>query len=128
MGFSQLVAVLGAATSFSVAIAVNGAPTNEHWKEAEKRAASMVKQMTAAEKTILTHGIMPLPLGPKPPPIPADAIPAGGYIAGIPRLGIPTLRETDASLGVAYVFGLRKDGATVAQLYLVSRGGETNSP
>jgi beta-glucosidase len=112
IGVSQLVAVLGMVTSFSAAIAENGAPTHGHWAEAEKRAASTVKQMTVEEKTVLTHGIMPLPIGPKPPPIPADAIPAGGYIPGIARLAIPSLKETDASLGVAYVFGLRKDGAT----------------
>ena len=33
--------------------------------------------------------------------LPADAIFGAGYVAGIPRLGIPSLRETDASLGIA---------------------------
>ncbi|MBC2665402.1 glycoside hydrolase family 3 C-terminal domain-containing protein [Novosphingobium flavum] len=79
---------------------------------AEKRAEATVRQMTSAEKTVITHGIMPLPLGGNPPPIPADAVPGAGYIAGIERLGIPALKETDASLGVSYVMGLRKDGAT----------------
>jgi beta-glucosidase len=110
IGLSQLVAALVAVSGAATSSAENG--TSTHWIEAERRAIATVKQMTTEEKTILTHGIMPLPLGPKPPPIPADAIPGGGYIAGIPRLGIPALRETDASLGVAYVFGLRKDGAT----------------
>ncbi|HEY6870198.1 MAG TPA: glycoside hydrolase family 3 C-terminal domain-containing protein [Novosphingobium sp.] len=76
------------------------------------RAEATLKAMRPDEKTILTHGIMPLPLGDKSPPIPADAIPGAGYVPGIPRLGVPALKETDASLGVAYVFGLRKDGAT----------------
>ncbi|MFK4979922.1 glycoside hydrolase family 3 N-terminal domain-containing protein, partial [Klebsiella pneumoniae] len=35
-----------------------------------------------------------------------------GYIAGVPRLAIPALTESDASLGVAWVGGLRHDGAT----------------
>ncbi len=61
---------------------------------------------------MLTHGIMPLPVGPNPPALPAGAIPGAGYVPGIPRLGIPALTETDAGLGVSYVFGLRKDGAT----------------
>ena len=80
--------------------------------DASTRAAKTVQAMTQAEKTILTHGIMPLPIGDNPPPIPAEAIPGAGYIPGIPRLGVPALLETDASLGVSYVFGLRKDGAT----------------
>jgi beta-glucosidase len=99
-GAAALAVVLGAAE----AIAAAG--------DAETRAAATVRAMSAEEKTILTHGIMPLPLGPNPPALPADAIAGAGYVAGIPRLGIPSLRETDASLGVAYVFGLRKDGAT----------------
>lgn len=80
--------------------------------DASKRADATLQAMTLEEKTILTHGIMPLPVGANPPAIPADAVPGAGYVTGIPRLGIPALTETDASLGVSYVFGLRKDGAT----------------
>lgn len=80
--------------------------------DAQARAAATVKAMQPEEKTVLTHGIMPLPLGDNPPALPAGAIPGAGYVAGIPRLSVPALTETDASLGVAYVFGLRKDGAT----------------
>ena len=81
-------------------------------KSADARAAATVRQMTADEKVVLTHGIMPLPLGGPTPPIPADAIAGAGYIPGIERLGVPALKETDASLGVSYVMGIRKDGAT----------------
>ncbi|SMC41224.1 beta-glucosidase [Novosphingobium sp. B1] len=81
-------------------------------KAADARAAATVRQMTADEKVVLTHGIMPLPLGGPPPPIPADALAGAGYIPGIERLGVPALKETDASLGVSYVMGIRKDGAT----------------
>ena len=80
--------------------------------EASQRAEKTLKAMQPEEKTILTHGIMPLPVLANAPTPPADAIPGAGYIAGIPRLGVPALKETDASLGVSYVFGLRKDGAT----------------
>ncbi len=80
--------------------------------EAEAKAAATLRQMKPEEKTVLTVGIMPLPIGPNAPKPPAEAIPGAGYIAGLPRLGVPSLRETDASLGVSYVFGLRKDGAT----------------
>ena len=68
--------------------------------------------MRQDEKTILTNGIIPLPVVENGPPIPEAAIPAAGYVPGIPRLNIPALTETDASLGVTYVFGLRGDGAT----------------
>ncbi|MBM0104904.1 glycoside hydrolase family 3 C-terminal domain-containing protein [Steroidobacter sp. S1-65] len=109
--FPLLIATLGASTAPSI-YASDANSTEARWTRAEKRAAATVKQMTAEEKTVLTHGIMPLPVGPNPPPIPADAIPGAGYVAGIERLGVPALKESDASLGVAYVFGLRKDGAT----------------
>lgn len=79
---------------------------------ASQRAEKTLKAMRPEEKTVLTHGIMPLPILPGAPTPPADAIPGAGYVAGIPRLGVPALKETDASLGVSYVFGLRKDGAT----------------
>jgi beta-glucosidase len=36
--------------------------------DAEQRAAATVKAMTPEEKTVLTHGIMPLPIVPNAPP------------------------------------------------------------
>jgi beta-glucosidase len=88
------------------------APTAATIKAADARAAATVKAMKPEEKTILTHGIMPMDLGMGKTVIPKDAVPGAGYIAGIDRLGVPALKETDASLGVSYVMGLRKDGAT----------------
>lgn len=78
---------------------------------AQQHAAATVAAMQADEKTVLTHGIMALPFA-KTGPLPADAVPGAGYIAGVPRLGVPALRETDASLGVAWANGIRNDGAT----------------
>jgi beta-glucosidase len=76
----------------------------------DTRAENIVRAMTPAERNILMHGAMAISFGDfKAPP---EAIPGAGYVPGIPRLGIPALAETDASLGVAYVMGLRKDGAT----------------
>lgn len=77
----------------------------------DAQAAKIVGQMTPEDKLNLVHGIMPIPMFPGTV-IPAGVTPSAGYIAGVPRLGVPALRETDASLGVAYVFGLRGDGAT----------------
>ncbi len=78
---------------------------------AQARADATLAKMSADDKVILTHGVMPLPFLPGAK-IPAGAIFGAGYVAGIPRLGVPALTETDASLGVAWVGGLRKDGAT----------------
>ncbi|TPG51744.1 glycosyl hydrolase [Sphingomonas glacialis] len=101
------VCAVTASSAIAQTRAANPAPA-----DAAARAEATVKRMRSDEKTVLTHGMMPLPLGPNAPPLPAGAIPGAGYVAGIPRLGVPSLRETDASLGVSYVMGLRKDGAT----------------
>ncbi|MFO1425640.1 MAG: glycoside hydrolase family 3 C-terminal domain-containing protein [Steroidobacteraceae bacterium] len=82
------------------------------WARARIRAAETLRRMTPEEKTTLTIGILAIPFGPDPPPLPAEAVPGAGYVPGIPRLGIPALRETDASLGVGWATGARMDGAT----------------
>jgi beta-glucosidase len=79
---------------------------------AEARAATTVRRMTADEKVVLTHGIMALPYRIDLSAMPADVVLGAGYVEGIARLDIPSLKETDASLGVSYVSGARKDGAT----------------
>lgn len=93
-----------------LALPATAAPANDDAiASAEARARATVQSMTPEEKTILTHGIMAIPVSAKAP---TDLVPGAGYIHGIPRLGIPSLRETDASLGVAWAAGLRKDNAT----------------
>jgi beta-glucosidase len=77
----------------------------------EARAAATEAAMTDGERTTLTHGIMAMPIIPGIV-IPADAVPGAGYVPGIPRLNVPALKESDASLGVSYIMGTRKDGAT----------------
>ena len=64
---------------------------------AANRAAALTARMTHAEKLAFVHGYFP----PMAKGAPADVIPSAGYVPGIARLGIPALRETDASLGVA---------------------------
>lgn len=83
-------------------------------QDPDARAAATERAMTDAERTTLTHGILAMPLGPQSAPMPTDAIAGAGYIAGIPRLNVPALKETDASLGVSYAMGLRKDGGATA--------------
>lgn len=76
----------------------------------EARADALVAAMTHAEKLQLIHGLFP----PRATPAPADMIPSAGYVPGIPRLGIPTLRESDASLGVANQVEQRKGDVATA--------------
>jgi len=77
----------------------------------DARAAAVVAQMRPEERTILTLGVMALPFA-DPAPIPPGAVIGAGFVPGIPRLEVPALKETDASLGVAWVLGSRHDGAT----------------
>ena len=78
------------------------------------RARSVEAKLTLNEKLHLVHGTMPLPLQiPDSPPVPPGVPYTAGYIRGVPRLGIPDLLESDASLGVANPLQLRQgDGAT----------------
>ena len=77
----------------------------------DARAAAVAGQMQPSERTVLTVGILPLPFV-DPTPLPPGAIIGAGFVPGIARLHVPALKETDASLGVAWLLGSRHDGAT----------------
>ena len=79
-----------------------------------ERAAALVAKMTPAEKLQLVHGYWYPTSSPATPDMPADMVPSAGAIAGIPRLGIPTLYESDASLGVANQIEERKGDTATA--------------
>ncbi len=81
--------------------------------KAEARAAATVAQMTPEEKLVMTHGIMAMAFFPGTK-LPPEAVAGAGYVPGIPRLNVPSLKESDASLGVSYVMNLRKDGGATA--------------
>ena len=74
------------------------------------RADALVKQMTLDEKITYLHGLFP----PMTKTVPADMIPSAGYVPGVPRLKIPTLRQSDASLGVANQVEQRKGDVATA--------------
>lgn len=97
--------VLGA----SAAASAQEAPASS--SDVDARAAATEAKMHPEERTVLTHGLWAIPLIPGVA-IPKEAVTGAGYVAGIPRLGVPALTETDASLGVSYIAGLRHDGAT----------------
>ena len=75
------------------------------------RATALVARMTTVEKIGLVHGYFP-PLAKPVPPI--AMVPSAGHIPGIARLGIPSLRESDASLGVANQIEQRKGDVATA--------------
>jgi beta-glucosidase len=92
---------------------VSARPWMNRALDPDQRADLVLAEMTLDEKIALLHGPMAVRLGPLAPALPRDAVPSAGYIRGIPRLGIPPLRETDAGIGVANPRGVRKgDGAT----------------
>jgi beta-glucosidase len=84
---------------------------------ADQRAAATEAKMTDAERFGLLHGILavvlPIP-GMAPLKIPDDIKPTAGYVEGVPRLGIPALVESDASLGVANPLQLRTGDVATA--------------
>jgi beta-glucosidase len=85
------------------------APSPRPWldpkRAPEERATLAVAAMTLDEKIRLLHGVSPLnfkqPPGETPSVSPPEAIASAGFVPGVPRLGIPNLYETDASLGIA---------------------------
>jgi len=103
---ARLATALVAAAGCSASLA--GAPPAANTPDA--RADALVRQMSLEELGSLVHGRMAVPL--LGMTIPDGAVPGAGYVPGIARLGIPALTESDASLGVSWVGGLRKDGAT----------------
>jgi beta-glucosidase len=108
--------------AFSVPAATPGSatpdaaqPAPHPWNDArltpEQRAELLNRELTLDERIAMVHGLMALPIGKTP--LPAAAIPAAGYVPGVPRLGIPALFESDASLGVTNPLRVRDgDGAT----------------
>jgi beta-glucosidase len=86
---------------------------NEPTQDVDVRAAQVEKAMTPEERVILTAGVIAFPMSEKFI-LPDGAIAGAGFVPSVPRLGIPALTETDASLGVAYVSDLRKDEGSTA--------------
>jgi beta-glucosidase len=78
---------------------------------ARARAEAVVARMTLDEKISLAHGLFPPMAAGKTA---SELIPSAGHIDGIPRLGIPLVRESDASLGVANQVEQRKGDVATA--------------
>lgn len=87
----------------------------QEWQQAgltaDQRADIVVKAMTEEEKFAWLSGPMAIPLGDEP--LPEGAIGSAAYYPGIPRLSIPAIQQSDASLGVTALGNVRPgDNAT----------------
>lgn len=97
---------------------------------ADRWASETEAKMTDEERFSLIHGFMALKipgLGSKDDaPWPNDVVPGAGYIRGVPRLGVPALRETDASLGVTNPMGVRPGDTATALPSSLALGASFN--
>ena len=123
---ASLLATAVAVTLCAAIPAAHAAPAQpwaDRTKTSAQRTELLLKAMTLDEKLLLLFGyasgdqlaqvdstVIP---GVNTKEVIAKVIPgSAGYIPGIPRLGIPPLRETDASLGVANQVEQRKGERT----------------
>jgi len=103
-------------SALTIALFASSAPAVAHdgtgSGSPDQQAAATLAKMTLEEKIQLLHGPMPslLPAAKRPQGVPIGA----GVIMGVPRLGIPNLTETDASLGVSNLNDLRKGDVATA--------------
>jgi beta-glucosidase len=93
-----------------------GTPSEHPWNDrslpAGERAELALRGMTDEEKLSLVHGAIAAPWGGEGKP--TGAVGSAGYVAGAPRLGIPSLQETDAELGVANPGDIRRGDTATA--------------
>jgi beta-glucosidase len=82
-------------------------PWMDRGLSAGQRAELLNAQLTVEERLALVHGVFP----PGLKPLPEGMLLSAGFVPGVPRLGIPPLTESDASLGVAAA-GRKNDDAT----------------
>ena len=101
----------GGAASSAATAQPAGRPWGDKRLSPDERAALLNRELTLDERITMVHGIMANPS--RGGPVPPEAILAAGYVPGVPRLGIPALFESDASLGVANPRRIREgDGGT----------------
>jgi beta-glucosidase len=103
--FSCLITLALLAGTASAADAPAAKPWMNTALSPDERAALLAKELTLDEKIGLVHGKMAVPFFGAT--VPEGALGSAGYIPGIPRLGVPALQESDASLGVANPEGVR---------------------
>jgi beta-glucosidase len=97
---------------FAAPASAKAFPWDDRSLPAAERAQLALDQMTQQEKLALVHGGLGAPWGHEPKP--AGAIGSAGFVAGVPRLGIPPLQETDAELGIANPGHIRRGDVATA--------------
>jgi beta-glucosidase len=83
-------------------------------KTPDERASLLVAQMTQDEKLAMLHGAFAVNMPVNGWHKPERAVGSAGFVPGVPRLGVPDLQETDASLGIANPFNVRPGDTAVA--------------
>lgn len=111
-------AALAAASIGSGFAAMAQTPADRPWLDrslpADVRADLIQAQLTRDEELTLVDGYFGVYNARVPVQYKDDMPNGAGYVPGIPRLGIPALKETDASLGVANGNFMRKGDTAVA--------------
>ncbi len=107
LGTTLICGIAGAAPTAMADPSSGQAPA----QDARSRAAAIVARMTLDEKIQLIHGLFPPMAKGKTQ---NELIPSAGHIDGIPHLGVPLIRESDASLGVANQVEQRKGDVATA--------------
>ncbi len=92
---------------------------------AERRVATLNDQLTTEERLTLVNGS--LGVGIPGMDIPKEAIGSAGYVAGVPRLGIPALQETDAALGITNPLRVRAGDRSTALPSVLAMGATWNT-
>ncbi|MEH3159232.1 MAG: hypothetical protein PGN08_10095 [Sphingomonas taxi] len=108
-GMAALLALAAGGAGMAMAAAPQAAVPKAG--DARARADALVAKMTLEEKIALLHGLFPPMAAGKTP---NELIPSAGHIDGVPRLGVPLVRESDASLGVANQVEQRKGDVATA--------------
>lgn len=117
----MLAVALAIAVAQGSCLAAEGHAWDEHALSADQRAAQLVDAMSLQQQISLLHPLngaslasLGVPLPPSIPdwmrqPKPAGAIGSAGFVAAMPTLGMPSLQESDAGLGVANI-GYQRPG------------------
>jgi beta-glucosidase len=99
-------------------LAAAPAAAEQPWVDAsrspDERARLLEAAMTQDEKLALLHGDFAVNVPAMGWPKPPRAVGSAGFVPGVPRLGLPDLQETDASLGIANPFNVRPGDTAVA--------------
>lgn len=97
------------------AVAVSPVTANVPNGDPDRRAAAIVARMTLEEQIRLVNGGVGFANKLVNAPKPVGALNTSGFVAGVPRLGIPDLHQTDGGQGVANR-GEKRPGDEATQL------------